>query len=158
MTHRLSLLAVAAVVLMPASSRAAETVTRSVVVTAQFDTRTSLTVSTQFLQFQVVNPELPATASVDFSAAARTFAGGEVVLSVEPICVEGPGGSTDAKSALTFTGEGEGTLDGVARPAAPTVAGRWVGSGARSGRLLFSLHAAASGTYAVPVRFVLSAP
>ena len=127
--------------------------------TARFDSRTSLSVSTQRLQFQVVNPDEPVTAIVDFSAAARTFAGGEVVLSVEPTrSLDGPGGAADIESGLTFTGEGEGTLGGVVRGDAPAVAGRWIGSGTRTGRLLFTLRAAAPGNYSVPVRFVLSAP
>jgi hypothetical protein len=47
-----------------------------------------------------------------------------------------------------------GTLAG----AGAVVAGRWVGSGLRTGRLVFSLRAASGGTYTLPLRFVLSAP
>jgi hypothetical protein len=38
------------------------------------------------------------------------------------------------------------------------VAGRWIGSGLRTGRLTFALRSAVAGTYSLPVRFVLSAP
>jgi hypothetical protein len=59
---------------------------------------------------------------------------------------------------MTFAGEGDGLLAGVVVNGAAAVAGRWTGSGLRTGRVLFSMRAAAAGTYTVPVRFVLSAP
>lgn len=150
----------AALVLAPGTALlAADTANGAIVVNAQFSSRTSLKVSTQILQFDVAAPDQTATAAVDFSAAARTQAGAEVVLSVEPVrSVEGPGGAADVESSMTFAGEGDGTLGGVISAAGPTVAGRWIGSGLRSGRLLFALRAAASGTYTIPMRFILSAP
>jgi hypothetical protein len=138
---------------------AAETANATVVVNAQFSSRTSLRVSAELLQFDVARPDQPALAVVDFSAAARTQAGAEVVLSVEPVRgAEGPGGAADVESSITFTGEGDGALGGTVATAGGTLAGRWIGSGLRNGRLLFSLRAAAPGTYTVAMRFVLSAP
>ncbi len=130
-----------------------------VVVSAQFGSRTSLRVSTELLQFDVIAPGQPATAAVTFSAGARTRSGADVVLSVEPVrAVDGPGGAADVESSLAFEGEGEGTLSGVIAGSAPSVAARWSGSGMRTGRLVFSLRSRAPGSYTVPVRFVLSTP
>ena len=151
-----ALLLVAAVGTTPA---AAETATASVTVTATFSTRTALNVSAQVLQFDAADPRRAATASVDFAAKARTVAGGEVVLSVEPLhAIEGPDGAAGVEAAVTFEGHGEGTLPGRVTAARPAVAGRWSGSGRRDGRLIFQLRAAARGSYILPVRFVLSAP
>ena len=81
------------------------------------------------------------------------------MLSVEPVrSLDGPGGAADVESSVSLAGQGEGTLTGAVGFAGPTVAGRWVGSGLRTGRLVFSLRVAASGRYTLPVRFVLSAP
>jgi hypothetical protein len=138
---------------------AADTATAAVIVNAQFSSRTSLKVSTEILQFDVATPDQPATAAVEFSAGARTPAGAEVVLSVERVRgVEGPGGAADVDASLTFSGESDGTLGGAVATGGPTVAGRWIGSGIRNGRLVFELRASASGRYTVPMRFVLSAP
>ena len=130
----------------------------SVVVQAQFSSRTSLKVSAQALQFNVIDPGGPARAVVDFSAGARTTSGSEVVLSVESErAIDGPGGAADVETSVSITGEGGGTTGQVTMQGS-TVAGRWSGSGLRAGRLIFSLRAAASGTYSLPLRFVLSAP
>jgi hypothetical protein len=138
---------------------AADTDTKSLVVSAQFRPRTALKVSTQILRFDVDPVAGTAIAAVDFSAAARTHEGGEVMLSVEPMrAIKGPGGAADVEAAVTFAGEGEGTLPGELRSVAPAIAARWTGSGVRTGRLTFSLRAAASGTYTMPIRFVLTAP
>ncbi len=111
------------------------------------------------LRFDVITPGQAATAEVEFSAGARTPSGAEVVLSMEPErAIEGPGGAADVESSLSFSGEGEGTTAGIVGSGAPTIAGRWSGSGLRSGRLVFSLRAGATGTYTLPVRFVLSTP
>lgn len=137
----------------------AEQATGSVVVTAQFSSRTSLDVSARLLRFEVENAGETASVAVDFAAGARTALGGEVLLSVEAVrAVDGPGGAADIETLLSFTGEGAGTLDGPVAAHGPTVAGRWSGSGLRSGRLVFALRAGAAGTYEVPLRFVLSAP
>ncbi len=135
----------------------AETASSTVAVSATLSARTSLRVSADLLQFDVTDPSRPAVMAVDFAAAARTRPGGEVMLSVEPMrAVGGPGGAADVDSALSFTGEGAAAAgSALDRPA---VAGRWVGSGLREGRLVFALRAGASGSYSVPVRFALSAP
>lgn len=158
----LPLLATAFVISLASLASASDRATGTVTVLAQFNSRTSLKVSTQLLQFDVAAPGQPATAVVDFSAGARTRSGNDVVLSVEPARgVEGPGGAADVESSLTFAGEGDATMAGhvgPAGPAGPSIAGRWNGSGLRTGRLVFSLRAGASGTYTVPMRFVLSTP
>jgi hypothetical protein len=59
---------------------------------------------------------------------------------------------------LTFNGEGAGTTSGSVTAEAPTVAGQWIGSGVRRGRLVFALRSSTRGTHIVPVRFVLSTP
>jgi hypothetical protein len=138
---------------------AADTTSATVVVTAQFGSRTSLRVSSELLQFDVMSPGQPATVSVDFAAGARTRSGAEVILSVERLrAIEGPGGAADVESSVRFEGEGAGTLGGDLSVAGPSLAGKWLGSGMRAGRIVFSLRAAASGSYVLPVRFVLSAP
>jgi hypothetical protein len=144
--------------LTPASA-AADQATASVVVMAQFSSRTSLKVSARLLQFDVASPSQAASAAVEFSAGARTDSGAEVMLSVEPErAVDGPGGAADVETSLTFTGEGQGTLAGSIASHGPTIAGRWSGSGIRTGRLIFSLRAATAGSYTLPVRFILSTP
>jgi len=138
---------------------AAETASTSVVVSARFSSRTSLRVSNDVLQFDVVSPGDTATTVVDFSAGVRTHAGAEILLSVEQRRgVEGPSGAGDVESSVSFAGQGNGTLDGALGASSQVVAGRWTGSGLRQGRLVFAMRAGASGTYIVPVRFNLSAP
>jgi hypothetical protein len=153
---------VASGVVMPgfvASAAAAETASASVVVSAQFTGRTSLKVSTDILHFDVNVAGEAATSAVEFSAGARTQAQGEVLLSVEQRRgMTGPDAVSKNESALTFAGQGDGTLEGVVGAASRVVAGRWIGSGLRHGRLLFTMRADTSGTYVVPVRFILSAP
>ena len=137
---------------------AGESAKASVVVNAEFSSRTSLKVSAQVLTFEVVNPAQAATASVEFSAGARTLTRGDVVLSFEMLrAIEGPDGCPDVEAALTLAGEGQGAMSRGAL-AEPQVARRWTGSGLRTGRLVFALRAGAAGTYAVPMRFTLIAP
>jgi hypothetical protein len=144
---------------LPAVCVAEESATTSVAVTAQFSSRTSLKVSSQLLQFAVTAPGEAALATMEFSAAARTRPAGEVVLTVEAVReIDGPGGAADIETAVTFSGEGEGTAAGALGTAAPSVAGRWSGSGLRTGRLTFALRSAVTGSYSVPLRFVLSTP
>ena len=151
---------VAASVLAAASPvSAAETATASAVVSAQFSSRTSLKVSTDLLHFDVAGPGQAATATVDFAAGARTQAEAEVLLSIEQLhAVQGPGGASDLEWSVSFAGEGAGTLAGALVATGSAVAGRWIGSGLRQGRLVFALRAGASGNYILPVRFILSAP
>jgi hypothetical protein len=130
----------------------------SVVATVRVTSRTSLTVSTSMLRFQVTDPSQPARATVEFDAGARVADRGEIVLTVEAIePLHGPGGPFDGDGALTFSGAGDGTVSG-ALTTAPVQAARWHGSGHRRGVLTFEFRAAAPGEYLVPVHFVLSAP
>lgn len=152
-------LTLAAMLAVPRVALASDSATATVIVTATFGSRTSLAVSTNVLRFDVANPEQPASGSVEFAANARTPAGSDVVLSFEPLrAVEGPDGLADESASLTFEGIGEGTLGGVVTPAAPTIAGRWSGSGRWNGRFLFALRAGRRGSYTVPFRLVLSTP
>jgi hypothetical protein len=138
---------------------ASDRATATLAAHAQFVSRTSLTVSTKTLHFDLTDPGTPATVRVDFVAGARTRPGGEVVLTIEPLrAIEGPGGAADAGASVEFAGETEGTLAGTISTAAPAVAGRWVGSGRRAGSLRFSLRSSVAGAYSLPVRFVLTAP
>jgi hypothetical protein len=134
-----------------APARAADTANATVVAKAQLNARTSLKVSSELLHFDVTEPGKPVVVAIDYVAAARTQAGGEVILTVEAVC------GLDAPP-VTFTGEGDGAASGLMTSAGPSVAARWIGSGLRSGRLTFSLEASAAGGYSMPVRFVLSAP
>jgi len=142
----------------PSVAGASESVTASVAVTAEFASRTSFKVSTDVLRFEVTDQTGIATAEVDFTAAAVTRAGGEVTLSVEAGgALEGPaaaGHGTD----MTVSGTTAGTTAGAIVHSSPSLAARWIGSGVRAGRLIFTLRAATIGRYTVPVHFVLSAP
>jgi hypothetical protein len=154
-----SLIVALAVLLAPRGAAASESATATVTVTANFASRTSLKVSTELLQFEIGAPPGEAIAVVEFAAGARTHHGGEVVLTVEPMrATEGPGGAADVETSVRFAGEGEGTLSGALHPMSPTLAGRWIGSGRRTGRLTFALRARVAGSYRLPVRFVLSTP
>jgi hypothetical protein len=146
---------VAGLLTVAVHASAAETACSSVTVVATFSSRTTLHVSSDVLQFDVVNADAPASASVDFVAAARTHDGGPVVLSIEPVRQMGSGG---AASSLSFSGDGAGTKSGALSVDTPTVAGQWIGSGVRRGRLVFALRTTALGTHVVPIRFVLTAP
>jgi len=158
-TLRFVALVAAATSIAGGSAVAADSATSTVVVSVRFSSRTALKVSADTLQFEVATPGGAATAAIDFSAAARTHTSAEVLLSVEQMRgVPGPGDASEVESALTFAGEGNGTVDGTLGAAAPAVAARWTGSGLRNGRLVFARQAGAPGRYIVPVRFVLSAP
>ena len=157
-SRQVCILALLATALGAVAASAEDVARASVHVNVQVAARTSLKVSSELLQFDVTRPGAPATAAIDFSAGART-AGGDIVLSVEPLRgIDGPGGAADVETALTVAGQGEGLVSGHVDPARPTVVGRWNGSGLRTGRMVFTLRAHAAGSYAMPVRFVLSAP
>ena len=122
----------------------------TVTVTAQFGARTSLMVSTSVLQFVVSQPGQPAVAVVEFAAAARTRQGGEVLLTVEPVWTAG--------TSMEISVAGDGDAPHSLATGGPCVAGRWTGSGRRSGRLTFVLQNSAAGSHSLPVQFVLSTP
>ena len=158
-SRRVSLL-VCFLVLTAAGVAAAEDVARATVaINAQVAARTSLRVSSDVLRFDVAGPGATATAVIEFSAGTRTASDENVVLTVEPLrAIAGPGGAADVETTLSVNGDGEGLLPAVVSSTGGTVVGRWQGSGRRTGRLLFALRADASGSYSMPVRFVLSTP
>lgn len=146
---------VASLLIGAVNASAAETACGSVTVVASFSSRTALKVSSELLAFDVTSAATAATVSVDFVAAARTHASGPVVLSIDAV----PEASSESNvSSLTFNGDGAGTTSGSVTTAAATVAGQWVGSGVRRGRLVFALRSSTLGTHIVPIRFVLTAP
>ena len=135
------------------TAEASEAAHASLTVHADVSARTSLTVSSELLQFEIVNPANPSDAVIEFSAGARTRSDGEVLLSVERLAeMEGVGGGNPHQPSVV--------LSGVAGQigTAPQVVRRWSGSGLRHGTLQFVLSARTAGKYRVPVRFVLSAP
>jgi hypothetical protein len=133
--------------------------TAPVAIRADFGSHTSLRVSSSQVQFDVADPLTPPTSVIDFTAAARTVRGGEVLLTAEPLGgVQAPG-SGPAAQDLTVLYEGEGGNSGVVSQAGPHVVGRWIGSDVRKGRVSFTLRGAqAAGVYSLSVKFVLSAP
>jgi hypothetical protein len=140
------------------SAPAAESVPASVKVTAQLSSRTSLRVSNDLLQFEVVYPTQPVMVSVGFAAGARTFPDGAVLLSFEMVeHVRGIDGLPHGGATLTLMNEDGGTLTEV-KPGVPTTARHWVGSGLRTGHLVLALRAETAGRYMVPIRVTLSAP
>src|SRR6185436_134914 len=112
---------VAGLLTVAVNASAADTACRSVTVVATFSSRTTLQVSSDLLHFDVTSADAPATASVDFVAAARTHAGGPVVLSIEPVR---PADSEGAASSLSFNGEGAATKSTAVSADTPTVAGQ----------------------------------
>lgn len=153
-----SCLTAAMALLAPHAVCAGETATASVSVAAHFGERMALEVSSEMLRFDVTAGTAEATATVGFSAAARTRRGGEIVLSVEPLGTTGPGGAADVETTLRLRGDGDGIIAGDLEKSSPVPAARWHGSGVRQGSLTFALRAPVAGRYDVPVRFVLSAP
>jgi len=146
-------------VLALAAAPARADVTATVKVSVQVYGRTALQVSGQQLTWELPFDAASASAVIDFTAKARTRRDGEVVLTVEPErWLDGPGGAADADALVTFDGRGPGTLAGQLVPASPSIVGRWIGSGRRTGQLSFALHAGVAGSYRLPVRLVLSTP
>jgi hypothetical protein len=151
--------AVASLLFGTAAASAADSASTTVQVQVQLSSRTSLHVSSQMLQFDLTDPAGAATAAVDFRAGARVPSASDVILTVEPLhAINGPGGAADVDASVSVGGEGTGLIGGTLALNGPTLAGRWHGAGLREGRLVFTLHANASGNYTVPVRFVLSMP
>ena len=145
---------VTGLLIVSGTAAAAETACGSVTVVATFSSRTTLHVSSDDVLFNVTSADVPAVASIDFLAAARTRAGAPVVLSLEPFAEF----DQHTDSSLSFNGQGDGTMSGTVRADAPTIGGQWVGSGVRHGRLVFVLRSTTLGSHVVPLRFVLSAP
>jgi hypothetical protein len=131
----------------------------SVLATAMFAPRPTLTVSAPVLQFRIEPGATKAEATVEFTAAMRARPGDEVVLTIEaPKATQGPGGATDVDAVVTFTGQGDGVETGTLDANRAVVAARWFGGGQRRGRLLFTLRASAPGVYTMPVTYLLGTP
>ncbi|MEW5983520.1 MAG: hypothetical protein AB1806_14295 [Acidobacteriota bacterium] len=126
--------------------------------------RASLRVTEQALVLEPHDqaPDAPVdVGSIDFRAAARTGGDGEVLLTVEPLVDVATlgGGPSAGTPAIDFAGTGEGTVDGPLVLGQPSLAGRWVGPGVRTGSLTFTLRGSIGPDGAtVPLRFVLSTP
>jgi hypothetical protein len=145
----------AAALAVPAVASAQNLDVRTVSARAEIVARTSLTVSDTVLRFSQADPSQLPTASVEFTAGARTGRDAQVVLTVEVLESAAAGA---VPPVIGFIGEGQGTRQGQLSGDAPGIAARWTGSGIRSGRLVFSLRASDSSTSSFPVRFVISAP
>jgi hypothetical protein len=125
-------------------------------VTLAFAPRATVTASSPVLLFDVVDPAMPAAATLDFVAAARTAPGGEVRLIAEVDSLPGEAGPAGPEALILLEGGADGAVADDVDPAAPTLAARWIGSGRRTGRLVFWLRAASPGTYAIPVKLSVS--
>lgn len=137
----------------PSQALAAEK-TASVAVDVKIAARTSLHVSSEILTFVVPEGETTATATIEFSAGARTARDADVAMSVESIgAIDTPHATGD--ETITFCGHGLGTQSGVLASRV-AVAARWQGSGQRTGRLVFTLRVPVPGVYTVPVKFALT--
>jgi len=154
----LSLVTMALLCSITPNRAAAESAPASVIVKAQFSSRTSLQVSKHSLQFDVVQPAQPATATVRFAAAARTSNGAPVLLTFEMVDeIRGMDGLHHDGATMTLTDADEGMSVELKHGAAIT-ARRWTGSGLRTGHLVFALRTASVGRYSVPIRLTLTAP
>lgn len=139
-------------------SAASDTTTKTIEARARVASRSSLAVSSERLQFVSSDASQPALATIEFVAGVRTHSGAEVVLTIEVAGALSRPVAADGDAVISFAGEGEGASAGSLSRDSSAVAGRWVGSGRRSGRISFALSPRAVGTYTVPIRFVLSAP
>jgi hypothetical protein len=142
---------------MVESVSASDSVQRSLSVRAEVAARNSLKTSAEILQFEVTNPDQPATASIQFSAGTRTQPDGEVLLIVEQLAA--PERISDGRESGASEGMEPASVDAV-DVSAPgrKVAKRWIGSGLRHGTIDFVLRAPESGLYDVTLQFMLSAP
>jgi hypothetical protein len=122
--------------------------TQTLSVTATFQPRVSLQVSSRVLQFDVTDTTVPARATVEFTAGARAASSGEVRLVVDAL--------QDVPGVLMIVGGSDGVAIGELQPETPTIAARWIGGGLRSGRLTLALRALTPGRYSVPVSLHLA--
>lgn len=125
---------------------------------AEVQNHTSLRVSSSEVHFDVAGTLDTSRTSIDFSAAARTHGGGEIVLTVESLgTVQSPESGPSASLIVGY--EGEGGRSGTLSEGGPHVVRRWMESGLREGRILFTLQGATvPGVYSLSLKFVLSAP
>ena len=159
MRSRLPLAAGVALLLLGTPATGGEIAQVSLGVRAEFAVRTSLQVSSELLRFELTDAGADATATIHFRTAARMPSDAEVVLSVEQTgAPSGPGGAANADAVISVLDEDNGGLAAAVQPGQRTVIGRWHGSGLHQGRLCFTLHARAAGSYTIPVRFLLTTP
>jgi hypothetical protein len=139
----------------------AQQAARSLVIGATVANTTSLRLSSSTLHIEVVTGgSAVVVGTIAFHAGARTRTAGEVILTVEALrdpetLASGPSGDS---VVVEYGGSADGVVPGVLSTG-PQVAGRWTGSGARHGQLVFTLRSAgalAGGT--IPLRFVLVTP
>ena len=152
-TSRAAAVVFAVVILTGAPSAGQQVATQSVSATVSFAPRTALTVSTRTLHFVVTDALTPATASVEFSAAARTLADGSVALMADAAGMRRTAFRCFARDCFRTGRHRPRSLSSQQ----PVVAGRWTGSGVRSGRITFQLRAQ-PGSYDIPLRFSCRSP
>ena len=128
-----------------------ETARSTITVAATIGARTSLKLSSDTVRLGAGAAGQRAVGSVTFSAAARTRADGEVLLTVERI-------DDTSAGELNFASTAEGSAEGAFVHGKPAVAGRWVGSGHRRGTVTLSGSVSNEPTVDVPLRFLLTAP
>jgi hypothetical protein len=123
--------------------------TASLTVSAAFAPRASVEPPSRVLRFEVTDASVPVEASIEFAVGARTRTGGHVVLLAEADMLVPEG-------LLSIAGS-DGTSSTTMAAVTPAVVQRWMGSGLRTGRLVFRLRAA-PGRYEVPVRLFVETP
>jgi len=99
--------------------------------------------------------------AIEFRASARTASDGEVILTVEPLApiASLSGGASGTETTIGFEGRGDGAQTGALSDAHPETVARWVGSGQRTGRLIFTVRGPVSPQGGrLPLRFLLAAP
>jgi len=128
-------------------------------VEAQIGARASLQPTGSTLRFDAsfAGEQYSHTCIVDVVAAARTRAGGEVLLIVESL--EGAARPpAPRRIAFTTVSEPAHELYGTWSGNEPQVVARWVGSGRRSARITFALWSDREEPLELPVRWVLATP
>lgn len=98
--------------------------------------------------------------SIAITAKARATPGGEVSLTVQAGDELRSGLDTIPASHITWTASGPGFVGGTLSATVPQVVGSWMGSGVRSGTVIFqflNLWTYAVGTYTLTMTFTLSA-
>lgn len=157
---RVTVVALALTVLVGVADGLAQSA-RSIVINARVGAATSLRVSESVLRVSASSGRrFSVVGMIDLEAAARTRTDGDVLLTVEALTSPDAlaGGATGGHVEIDFAGAADGLESGTLSTT-PQIAGRWVGSGVRRGRLTFTLRSdgdVAGGV--LPLRFVLTAP
>lgn len=147
--------------MLSAGTAAAQEAARSLVIGATVAHTTFLRLSSSTLHVEPVAGGITVVVgTIEFHAGARTRASGEVILTVEALRDPGTLASLPSNDGVVvdYGGSSVGIVPGVLSTG-PQVAGRWAGSGARHGQLVFTLRSAAPlAGGAIPLRFVLATP